>query len=91
MQPTAQAVGGLEMIQAPERRKKLTPDIFLVHDNPILLEECAEFVLKGMLLVMFFLSRNVFRYGGDTGFAHAEDSVSCLPTEVRIASANPAR
>jgi hypothetical protein len=31
-----------------------------------------------MLLVMFFLSRNVFRYGGDTGFAHAEDSVSCL-------------
>jgi hypothetical protein len=66
MQPTAQAVGGLEMIQAPEGRKKLTPDIFLVHDNPILLEECAEFVLKGMLLVMFFLSRNVFRYGGDT-------------------------
>ena len=46
VQPTAQAVGVMETIQAPEGRKKLAPQIFLIHDDPILLEECAEFVLK---------------------------------------------
>ena len=66
MQPTVQAAGGYDNdFQAPEGRQKLTPDIFLVVGNVVILEEGDKLLLKRMLLVVFFLVGDIFCDGGD--------------------------
>lgn len=77
--------------EAPEGRKKLTPDIFLIHADFVFRQERTELVLERMFLVMFFLASDVFRNRGYVRFTYAEDSVSGLPAEFRAAFANPAR
>lgn len=91
MQPTAQSVGKRQCKErSPEGAKELSPNIFFIHADTVLREKGAEFILKRILLVMFFLLRDVFRHGRHIRLADAEDSVSSLPREIGTTFANPA-
>src|SRR5579872_3267328 len=63
---------------------RLIPDVVFVVGDVVLLEECDEFFLEGLLLMMFLLFCNVFCHLGEVGFTHAEDAVSGLPSEFWI-------
>src|ERR1700733_3748504 len=71
-------------MSAPEGRKKLVPNIFLVIRHIVLLEESDKLLLICMFPMVFFLLGNVFCYVCDVRFAHAENGVSGLPCKFWI-------
>jgi hypothetical protein len=76
----------------PKGRKKLAPDISFVVRNIVLLQKGEIFFLKGQLLVMLFLLRDVSGNGRHIRFANAESAISRLPGKLHIPFLmNPAR
>ena len=63
----------------PEESAVSFPEIPLVVLDVMCLEECQEFFLKGDLVVMSFLIRNITPYGFRLGFAHRKGPISILP------------
>jgi hypothetical protein len=94
-QPTAQAVGNLIKTRtSPNGAKEaqLIPNIPLVIFHIILLQECDELLLKRMLFMMLFLSRNIFRDHANIRLANAKRRVPGLPRKfARPLLAHPLR
>ena len=72
-----------EIMAAPEGRKKdaLFPYVTCIVLDPVLFQKDYKFFLKSDLSMMRFLPPNILNHIRDIRLAHAECSITGLPTE----------